>query len=337
MTYLWAIPVFLLLIGIHELGHFLGAKLVGIRVLKFAIGFGPRLFVWTRGATEYSLRLLPLGGFVLMDGMEQARPGDKRAYLNASKLARLTAIIAGPLMNLLLGFLIFVGVFAFSGGEAKYSVVDQVLPDSAAAAAGLQTGDKIVAIDGRDAQLWADLNEIIAGSGGRELDVEIQRGDETLHLKAQPRLTDTVVGERYLLGITRKLTPLPLGQAISRGWQATWGQVTSWGQALKALVEREAELSGPVGIVRAVGQGAEEGFITLLTLTAMISVQLGLFNLLPIPVLDGSHIIYIIWEAVRGRRPDPARLGMIQMAGALLLLGLFLVITYSEISKFFFQ
>lgn len=334
MTYLWAIPVFLLLVGIHELGHFLGAKAVGIRVTKFAIGFGPRLLSSKRGETEYSFRLLPLGGFVLMDGMDSADPDDKGAYVNASKGARLTAILAGPLMNLVLGFLLFVLFFSISG-EPKFSVVEKVLAGSAAQAAGLQSGDKVMTINGQETLMWDQLNKLIGGSQGKALDLTVARGAETLHLHATP-LYDEQEG-RYLLGITPKLYPVPFGTAIGRGWQATKVQITGWGSALSALIHRQAELSGPIGIVRAVGQGAQAGAASLLSLTALISIQLGLFNLLPIPVLDGGHVVFIAWEALRGRRPDPARLGMIQMAGALLLLGLVLVITYSEVSKFFFQ
>lgn len=339
MSYLWAIPVFLLLIGIHEWGHFLGAKASGIRVRKFAIGFGPRIAAWERGETEYSLRLLPLGGFVLMDGMEEAEPGDRGAYLNAPKFARFVTILAGPLMNFVLGFLLFC-VVAASAAQPYYSIVDKVNAGSAAQAAGLQSGDQILEINGHSATLWKDLNDLIGQSQGQPLALTIQRGQQVLHVQAQPRFS--APDQRYLLGITAKPVRVPISasKAIQLGWTLTWDQVAAWGHAMSALVHRQAsinDLSGPVGIVKAVGQTAQAGLLNLLGLTAMISMQLGLFNLLPIPVLDGAQLVFILWEAVRGRRPDPNRVGMIQLAGAILLLGLVLVITYSEVTKLFLQ
>lgn len=341
---MWAIPVFGLLIFIHELGHFAVAKYFDIRVHEFALGFGPVLAGFDRGETRYNLRAVPLGGFVRMAGMEEADADDPRGFNQKSILARSLVIAAGPVMNFILAALMY-SLFLFLIGTSQNTPVLGAVPeqcDTVAAgqpvtrecpahAAGLQKGDRVLSINGQPITVWEDILRVVTASEGKTLAFQVQRGQETREVSVQPFFSD----DRWLVGIQPSTAPLPLGEALVQGPVMTYRISGAWISGIVGMLtgEIEPELSGPVGITRAIAEEASRGWDNLMLLTAFLSINLGWFNLLPIPALDGSRLVFMGVELVRGRRLDPRRESMVHFVGFLLLIGLMLVTTYSDFAR----
>jgi regulator of sigma E protease len=335
LAILWAILVFGLLIFIHELGHFGVAKYFGIRVKEFAIGFGPVLGSVQRGETRYSLRAIPLGGFVLMGGMEEGEEDDPRGYLRKPVYARFLTILAGPVMNFLLATVIFIGFFA-AVPSYPTNTLDQV-PESCgsvtcpAYTAGLRPGDRITAINGAPVSGWDDLLRLISTSAGNPLQVQFERAATTQTVKVQPLQIEGA----WKVGIAPSYKRLPVGTAIVTGSRLTVERsamiLTELGRVVTG--KTKPELQGPIGITVLIADQAQRGLPNLLDLMAMLSINLGLFNLLPIPALDGSRLVFLALEAVRGRRVDPRRESMVHLVGFLLLLGLMVVTAYGDIVR----
>ena len=313
------------LVFIHEMGHYLAARWRGIHVEAFSIGFGPKLLSWTdRHETVWKLCLLPLGGFVKMHGMALA-VGDERqtdreairhgqAFFEKSVLSRAIVVAAGPIANFLLAAVLFSTLYATVGRPVAVdnppAIVGEVAPGSAAAAAGLRPGDLIQSIDGARIAAFEDMRRIVSASAGRSLDMGVHRGSQDLdvHVLIQPKTPgDMSVG---LLGVSsgsaEAYERMGIGAAVVAGLART-GTVL-W-QILTGLVhlittgQGVHELAGPVGVFVIAGQVAKLGFVAVVTFTAFLSINLGL---LPIPVLDGGHLMFYAAEAVRGR-PLPAR------------------------------
>ncbi len=343
VDWLWAIPVFGLLIFIHELGHFAVAKYFDIRVHEFALGFGPVLAGFKRGETEYNLRLVPLGGFVRMAGMEEGDAEDPRGFNRKSVLARALVIFAGPFMNFVLASLLYSG-YLFTVGTLQPVLGDVPVncptADSTAAArpcpaaaAGLKAGDRVLAVNGRAITEWKEVTDLISASGGKPVTVQVRRGSETREFTLQP--VHVPSENRYMVGISPSYVPEPVGKALVKGPVFTAQISAMWlGGLVDMIAGRvQPELSGPVGITREIAQNAAQGWESLLGLTAFLSINLGMFNLLPIPALDGSRLAFMVVEAVRGRRVDPQRENMVHFVGFLLLIGLMVVMTYGDIVR----
>jgi len=341
-NWLWAIPVFGLLIFIHELGHFAVAKAFDVHVQEFALGFGPVLLGFKRGETTYNWRAVPLGGFVRMAGMEDGDAEDPRGFNKKPIVARALVIVAGPVMNFVLAallhsaFVYYVGVAQTTpvlGDVPVRCPVTQAEPTSTVAcpafAAGLRKGDRIVAIDGKAVSQWDDILALVKGSEGKAITFRYQRGSQTAETTVAPLFSDS----RWMVGIQPSTKPESLGRALVRGPVLTAGMSASWIASLKEMIvgRLKPEFSGPVGITREIAEQASRGWDSLLLLTAFLSINLGMFNLLPIPALDGSRLVFMGVEAVRGRRLDPQRENMVHFVGFLLLIGLMVVITYSEV------
>jgi regulator of sigma E protease len=340
--WLWAIPVFGLLIFIHELGHFSVAKFFDIRVHEFSLGFGPALVGFTRGETRYNLRAVPLGGFVRMAGMEDGDEEDPRGFNRKSILARSLVIAAGPVMNFVLAALLAAALLFFVGVEQDTNQLGEILAQCdavvagqtvsrpcPAAQAGLQPGDVVQSIGGTKVANWTDIQTVVSNSGGKPLTFVVKRGSATTELRVEPIFE----GDRYMVGIRPAMKKAPLLSAIGQGAVWTWDVSVSWVQGIVMMItgKMKPELSGPVGITRTIAETASHGFDMLVRLTAFLSINLGLFNLLPIPALDGSRLVFIGVEGVRGRKVDPARENVIHFVGFLILIGLMLVITYNEV------
>ncbi|HLO01886.1 MAG TPA: M50 family metallopeptidase [Symbiobacteriaceae bacterium] len=336
LSILWAILVFGVLIFIHELGHFGVAKFFGIRVKEFAIGFGPVLGSMQRGETRYSLRAVPLGGFVLMGGMEEGEEDDPRGYLRKPVYARFLTILAGPVMNFLLATLIFVSYFAIVPSQPT-NTLGQV-PEQCGAvtcpayAAGLRAGDRVTAIGGAPVSGWNDLLALVGSSAGKPLSFQFERGGVKQTVTIAPI---QVEGGAWRVGITPAYERISAGQALSVGVRTTYfasKQILS--ELGKVVTGRsKPEFQGPIGITVLIADQAREGLPSLLQLTAFLSINLGLFNLLPIPALDGSRLVFLTVEAIRGRRVDPRRESMVHLVGFLLLLGLMVVTAYGDIVR----
>lgn len=342
ITFIASVFVFGILILFHEFGHFIVAKMVGIKVYEFSLGFGPKLLALPRGETSYSLRLFPLGGFVRMAGMdpneELAEEDQDRGFNRKTVWQRIAVIFAGPFMNFFLAALLFALVFASQGQPVASSGTDigDVNPGYPAQIAGLAAGDRIVAVDGKPVDKWTDLVTFINERPEKNISVVVLRDGSELQFE----LT-TIKAEdgRGLIGIYPAEEYIAVGplQAISLGieWTGRFTVVIMDFISKMIFGQAPAELGGPVRVVSEIGKAAQIGFVILLKLAAILSINLGLFNLFPIPALDGSRILFLFWEKIRRRPVDPEKENFIHLVGFGLLLLLIVIITYNDILQVF--
>ncbi len=351
--------VFGLIVFIHEFGHFFVAKMLGVRVEKFSLGFGPKLFGFKKGDTEYLVCVLPLGGYVRLAGSELDTPlkNEPWEFLSQSPWKRNLIVLAGPLMNLFLAVFLF-SMIALSGIPMLTSKVGEIKKGFPAEAAGLLPNDAITAIDGKPVKLWEDLVAIVYENGGKEMEFTIQRSPQGApHPGAsQPRIwtvkiipklevmKDIFGKERKigLIGITptaeviaRKESLLPaIGSGVRMTVMTTW--LTYKG--LWLLITRQVpanSIGGPLMIAKLAGESAKKGFIQLLYFMCIISVTLAVINLLPIPVLDGGHLVFFTIEGLKGSPVSLRVQEMSQTAGIVFLVALMLFATYNDIVRFF--
>ncbi len=330
-TFVASIFVFGLLILVHELGHFFAARLTGIRVLELAIGFGPKLFGWTRNKTDYSLRAVPLGGFCRMLGEDHEESNEPDSFPRKPVLHRAFVLLAGAAMNLVLAVAIFFVIFFFMTGvpDMSTSEIGQVLENTPAEEAGLQEGDRITAVNSTAISRWEGVLESISPRAREEIALTVQRGGESLTLQVTPALDEeTGTGKIGIVPVVRKYMFVDSLQ----GSFERFGMVIA--SIFQVLTGRAPlDVAGPVGIVSVIGEVAQTGFINLLLLTALISISLGIMNLLPIPALDGGRLLFLAVEAVRGRPIDPEKEGMIHFIGFAFLIMLILFITYQDLIR----
>lgn len=312
-TLITAIVAIGILIFVHELGHFFMAKVNGIKVETFSMGFGPKLFSYNFGGTCYQLSAIPLGGYVKMAGEE---PGEDRNdnpddYYNKKPWQRMLVIAAGPVMNLILAYLIFSGLF-FSGLQTYSTTIGTLMVDYPAEQSGLLQGDKIISINGETVNKWDDMVSMIHKSADKEMDFEIKRGDKTFPLKITPKaeqVTDPFGGDRTigLIGITpgnefvREKNSL--GKSLVLAADQTMFITVMTYKGLWAMVRGKIsrkDIGGPIMIAQMAGQQARAGWLNLLSFIALISINLGVLNLIPIPILDGGQLMFIIVEKIKG-------------------------------------
>ncbi len=314
----------------HEFGHFIVARLCGVRVLVFSIGFGPELCGFNdRHGTRWKISAIPLGGYVKFFGDENAASVPELPRLESMSDAeraesfffqpvrkRAAIVFAGPFANFILAIVIFAAIFGIYGKQSMTARVDQVQPDSAAAAAGFQSGDVVLAIDGKPIDDFADMQRVVSESAGDQLSIKIDRKGTDLVLKATPVLKEVKdnfgnVHRIGILGISRsmdaddmKFQPVSPPQAIVMGAQETWFIVDRTLSYIGGVVvgrESADQLGGPARIAQISGQVAKIGFVALIHLVGVLSVSIGLLNLFPIPLLDGGHLLFYSIEAARGR------------------------------------
>jgi regulator of sigma E protease len=329
----WLIPflfVLSIIVFFHELGHFWVARRCGVRVLTFSVGFGPELFGFNdRHGTRWKVSAIPLGGYVKFFGDENAAsvPDHEAAALMSAEdrkvsffhkpvAQRAAVVAAGPIANFLLAIVIFAGIYVVYGKQISIPRVHEVQVGSAAAEAGFQPGDVILAIDDRPIESFSDMQRIVAISAGTRLKFEVERGGTKQILYATPatrQVKDNFgnVSRIGVLGITRAATPGTVKtesvgpvQAVKMGVEQTWFVIDQTLSYLgKVIVGRESadQLGGPIKIAQVSGQMASLGLLPILHLAAVLSVSIGLLNLFPIPLLDGGHLLFYAIEAVRGR------------------------------------
>ncbi|MCU1278477.1 MAG: rane-associated zinc metalloprotease [bacterium] len=335
-TILLAILALGILIIVHEGGHFLVARLSGMRVDRFSIGFGPKLFSFKRGETVYQIAAIPLGGFVQIAGLNPGEEGmaanDPRAYPNRPVWQRLATIFAGPATNYIFAALMLIAIFLAWGvpGLGKAPVVDEVVANSAAQAAGLQAEDEILALDGKKVDDGNQVLPLVNASQGRPIVVDVVRNGKPVKVTVTPMKNGS---SGYLMG-------------VKLGGVQTWEQVSNGDRVKEALTypfrysafvlqtlvtggvkQIWQQGSGPAGIVGEIKKRIEHGPKQAFMIIAMISIYLGLFNLLPLPGLDGGRLMFLGWEAVSRRRVNERIEQTIHMVGVLMLLGLIAVIT----------
>lgn len=337
-TFIASVIVFGLLIVIHELGHFMVAKAVGIKVREFSLGFGPKLVSAGRGETAYNLRAFPLGGFVSMAGMdpsEENEADEDRGFNKKTVAQRMAVIFAGPLMNMLLAIVILAVIFMVYGVPDRPSTtVQATLPGKPAAAAGIQPGDRIVEINGQRVEDWNDLSKSVGANPDRQISVVVERNQKRLTLQVETYRNEEGAGMIGIQPAPQKTGPL---NALVSGVRYT--ALISY-QIMATIVrgiagQASLELGGPVLIVATINEAVRSvsWFMNLMSLSAFLSISLGLFNLFPIPALDGSRLVFLFLEKLRGRPVEPERENFIHMIGFGLLLLLFVVITYNDILR----
>ena len=408
-TTISAILVFFVIVLIHELGHFIVAKSVGIKVHEFSIGMGPRIYKFGKGETVYSIRLIPIGGYVRMEG-EDEESNDARSFGKKSILARMGVVIAGPLMNFVLAIIIYslitmmVGGYTtsianlnkdfpeykaglrsgdkivevndthistweqylneineFNGDSIEITVIredkkldfnikpamqnfigitpkfDESIPttiiasvDSSlpAAKAGLIGGDKIISINDYEINTWEDIKTQINGTSEKEIKLTILRNNEIKVFYIEPV-------KRVVMGISTEIRK-SVAFSIKTGFQRTLFYLSMMIEFFINLFKGQinsGDISGPVGVINLVGEAAKLGIVPLLSLAGFISINLGFFNLLPIPALDGSRLFFLIIEAFRGKAIDSEKEGFIHFIGFAFLIMLMIFVTYKDIAK----
>lgn len=332
MSIVYTLIILCVLVLVHEFGHFIVAKKSGVLVEEFSLGMGPQIYSWHKGETEYSLRLFPIGGFVKMLG-EDGESDNPRAFCNKSVWARMAVTFAGPFMNLLIAVVFFLVAFMYFGTPADNGLVGSVLPDSPAAAAGLQPGDIIVSLDDTEIANWDDVVAYMSGvQPESSVAVGYLRGGEQLSASLTPMPNEE---GRVILGITQGVQRVGFFRAMKMGFTTTVTFTVMIFQALTQMITGAApvEVAGPVGMVSLVGEYADVGLMYLFLFAGMLSVNLGVMNLLPIPALDGARLLFLLIEAVRRKPVDRDKEAMVHFVGFILLMTLMVVITYFDITK----
>lgn len=327
-----------MVIFLHELGHFLLCLRLGVRVERFAFGFGPELLGFTKGPTRFSICALPLGGFVKPAGedMESSR-GEADEYFSQSWNRRLAIVLAGPAMNYVLAFGLFTGVVCIKGmpEPGAEPVIGNLMIGYPADQAGIRLDDRITAVDGIAIATWEELAAAIHKSPGRELMLAYRRGDEARRTKIVPR-KDEASG-RGVIGIMPKPIYRDVGilGSMREGAKQCWLlSAFTVKTILSKLYRRERpDLAGPVGIVQMVSRAAHSGWEDLVFLIGLISVAIGFFNILPVPLLDGGHAAMYLWEGLSGRPLTQKAMARANGVGIAFLLSLLLFATYNDVIR----
>lgn len=343
-----AILIFGVIIMIHELGHFAVAKAMGIRVNEFSIGMGPKIVSWGKKETSYSLRCLPIGGFVAMEGEDESSE-DPRAFRNRPVWRRLLVVLAGPIMNLVLGFLILVIVTACSDAIVSTTVAQFYTEDTSSHVTGLEVGDKIVEVNGRKIFTDTDISYEFQIDEDAVFDMVVVRDGEKVSLSGvtfESAVSEDGSSTLYIdfMVVGEKVTPISVVSYSARKTVSVSRMIwLSFADLLKGKYSIN-DLSGPVGIVDAIGevvsttsQGVAftEMLETLMTFVVYITINVGIFNLLPIPALDGSRAVFLIIEGIRRKPVKPEHEGMVHFIGMAAMLLLMLVVTVNDVIKLF--
>ena len=337
LTILAAIFVFGVLVTVHEFGHFITAKMTGMRVDEFAIGFGPKIYQQKDGETLYSLRAIPLGGYNKIAGMDPDDPVEPNAFNSKPIPARMLVILAGALMNFILPIILFSGIFMVEGRLQLVNepVLGTVVDEMAAARAGLKAGDRIVTIDGKNVETWTDVVLNLRKAGTEEVTLTAERNGVLQTYKMTP-MFDKDAG-RPLIGVSPKFSKESLGffGSIKEGFIYTKNIGMSMVSGLYKIVSGNApaDVAGPIGVAQMAGQVAEKGLLPLMNFVAFLSINLGVINLLPLPALDGGHFVLLLLEALRGKPLGGKAMTNIQMVGVALILALTVFSTFKDITR----
>jgi regulator of sigma E protease len=341
------------LIFFHELGHFLVARVLGVGVERFSLGFGPKLIGKTIGITEYQISAIPLGGYVKMVGESpdsELDPSDiPISFTHKHVFKRILIVAAGPFFNILLALIIFFGIFQISGLLILKPNIGDVNEGTPAYMAGLKKNDLVVSIDGVDISSWEDMANAIMASKGKTIAISVLRGDKILTKKVTPEVKKfkNIFNEdvdRYVIGITASgevfKKNLNFFQAVSESINQTY-QITAL--TIKGVVKlfqgtvSPKTLGGPIMIAQMAGQQAKEGVVNLIFFIALISINLAILNFLPIPVLDGGHLLFFFIEAIKGSPVSVKVREISQQAGIFVLILLMIYVFYNDIARVFFS
>lgn len=351
MEYLIGILILVgLLIFVHELGHFAVAKLLGVKVLKFSLGFPPTIVSRRWGETEYMIGSIPLGGYVKLlgedpDSQDKIAPEElPRAFSSKSLLARAAIIVAGPASNYLMAILILCAGY-IAGMPVPASKIGKVLEESPALEAGIREGDHVVAIDGAPVSRWDQMSRVIEKSAGREVSLTVERSGDTVGLVVTPRVSKrkdvfgNPLGEIGVMS-SRETVALGLYGSIYEGCRFTFILTGLVVETIAKLAKAEISvdnLAGPITIVQASGQSLKKGVFSFIFLLAFISINLAILNLLPVPILDGGHLMFFLVEAII-RRPVTGRIReLATLAGIMFIVLLMVVVFYNDITRIIYK
>ena len=347
LTIIAFIFVFSILIFFHEFGHFIAAKASGVRVYKFAFGFGPRILGFTKNQTEYVICLIPLGGYVKMAGemgqesiKETSEEVPEEQRFDKKSLGIRALIVAlGPFMNIATAVVIFSFIFFINGIPVVTNSVSTVIENGPAEQAGIFSGDKIIAINSIKMEDPNRIANIINKSSGEKLQITLDRVGEVIEVFVIPEYDDNY--KKGLIGITFEISieKINIFSAFSKGLIATGNIIKLiFSNTIEMITGKvPIEIAGPLGIAQMTGEAAKLGFLNLLYFTAILSIFIGLFNLLPIPILDGGHIIILAIEKLRGKPLEAEKIRFMYFIGISLMIIIFIIATYKDILRVFFK
>lgn len=339
MGIILALLLFSFIVFFHELGHFLLARKNGVYVEEFCIGMGPTIVSKKGKETKYSIKLLPIGGACMM-GEDDVENTDERSFNNKSVWARISVIAAGPIFNFILAFILSVIIVGWIGYDK--AEIGSIIPNSAAQEAGLQKGDVITEINGKNIHLFRELSVYNQFHQGEKLTLEYRRNGKTYESTLIPKKNEQ---GQYLIGVTQgKYKKANAFTALQYGVYEVKYWIDTTLQSLKMLFTGKIgmdQLSGPVGIVDVVGDayeankayGVSSVIFSLINLSILLSANLGVMNLLPLPALDGGRLVFLFVEAIRGKRVPPEKEGMVHFAGLMLLFGLMIFVLFNDIKR----
>jgi len=347
MGFIVSILILSFLIFFHELGHFLAARFFGVYVERFSIGFGRVIFSKVVNGTEYAISAIPLGGYVKMKGQDDSDPTkisfDLDSYTMKPPWQRIIILLAGPFFNFLLAFFLYYAV-ALIGANSYAPVIGSIQPDSPAKTQGLQKGDKIIEINNQPIQIWDDLSKAIGKSSG-SINMLIDRNGTILSIVVTPKNLETknIFGEtvkKRMVGIG------PSGEVITKSYNPIEAVQFAWNKTIEAskliilsvekLIEGvipAKEMGGVISIVQVTAKASQHGIVALFILTALISVNLGVLNLLPIPALDGGHIIFTLYEMIFKKPLNEEIAYKLTMGGWAILLALMAFTIFNDITR----
>lgn len=334
MTIIVALLVFSIIVFIHELGHFTFAKMNGVKVHEFSIGMGPKIYSIKKD-TEYSIRLLPLGGFVSMEG-EDEESSDPRSFGAKSILQRASIIFAGPFFNIIFTIILFIPIFMFIGSQT--TTLGGVTENGPAYSAGVKVGDTIEAIDGKKVNSWQDVIQSLNESDGSDVKLSIDRNGQNKEISVTPQKGED---GRYVIGIETKVERnilTSIKNAFTTTYDMTVQMITFVGQLFTGTVPGGVgnSVSGPLGVISIVSEAAKMGIVNIMYIAAVLSLNLGIINLVPFPALDGGRLFMLAIEAIRGgKKLDPNKEAMINMVGLGALMIFMVFITYKDILRLF--
>lgn len=345
LTIIAFIFVFSILIFFHEFGHFIAAKASGVKVYKFAFGFGPRILGFTKNQTEYLICLIPLGGYVKMAGemgqedvKDTAEEVSEKQRFDKKTLGIRALIVAlGPFMNIATAVVIFSLIFFTNGIPVVTNCISTVIENGPAEQAGILSGDKIIAINSIKMEDPNRIANIINKNSGEELQITLDRGGETIDVFVIPEYDDKY--KKSLIGITFEISVkrINIFSAFSKSLIATGNIIRLiFSNTIEMITGKvPLEIAGPLGIAQMTGEAAKLGFVNLLYFTAILSVFIGLFNLLPIPILDGGHLLILVIEKIRGKPLEPEKTNFMYLIGISLMIIIFIIATYKDILRVF--
>lgn len=333
ITAIAAIAIFCILILSHEFGHFIAAKACGVYVSDFSLGMGPKLVKWQGKETQYTLRLFPIGGWCKMVG-EEEDSDSPRAYCNKKAWQRMLIIAGGPVMNFVMAIILFVIIFMMMGTYSTENVVGAPVEGTPAAVAGLQSGDQVLQVNDLVISDWDDIKTAInQQEPGSQLALLISRDGVQQTIFVTPYFDET--SGSWMVGLLPDKAKQNFFAAIGLGVKQSIFFTKELILAIVGMIKgtTPVDLAGPVGIVSIIGDAANYGMQSLLLLAAYLSINLGIVNLLPLPALDGSKLVFLLVEVIRRKPINPDREGMVHLVGFVLLIGLMVVLTYSDIVR----